>query len=987
LQAKVYEYLQKNKTNIITSNLKEALNIAEVYKYLNFPVVVFPDFRAVLGDDLRSFRKEIFELNNALYKYYNENCFFVSPFSTVMKKLPVRKYYQDIVISFGEEINLNDLKEKLILWGYEVVDIVSEKGEVSFRGDIFDIWPINSDRPVRISLFDVEVESIRVFEETTQKSIEEIESIKIIPAIAALSKDEYEKIQSEIVKSEYATFYKDFYSLGFWYLEREFLNDFVLLNNLTQEVEEYREFYKEFNDNILKSKVIPNGKCKDINEKLKVKNEKLFIGDIEYNEKTPIEILAKNDVLLREYELEEFIKLKAPIVKWIRTTASINISCPNKIIISLNSPEFEKKRRTNLVLDELKKGDFVVHIDHGIGKFMGLKRMEVLGKTGEFAEVLYANDDKLLLPVENLDKLERYIAPGGVMPSLDKLGKGTFAKKLTKIKEKIFAIAADIIKISAKREITKPIKLDFSGVDEFISSAPFTHTNDQKKAINEIINDFKTKVMDRLLTGDVGFGKTEVAMVASFIIAKSGYQVAVIAPTTILVNQHYESFKERFSNYPDIKIAKLDRFSSSKEKKEILENVKNGRINILIATHAGLNVEYKNLGLVIIDEEHKFGVKQKEKLKALSSKTHTLYMSATPIPRTLNMALSQIKSISSLEEAPKGKQETKTFVKEWDENLIKEIILREIRRGGQIFYIFNNIAYIELKKKEIQELLPDIRILTLHAKMTPNQIEKGLVDFINGKYDLALTTTIVESGIHIPNVNTVIVENADNFGIADLHQIRGRVGRGKQEGYAYFLVKDKENLTEDAKKRLLALEENSFLGSGAVLALKDLEIRGGGNILGAEQSGQIKGIGYSMYLKLLEDTLKEMLGKVQEKEDVEVKLNINAYISSEVVKEDRLRLDLYKRLSKCESLKDVYEIEKEMVDRFGKLDTPTQNFIEKIKIKVLASIKNIKSISNYGQNISIFYKNGEKEFIKAPAKDDEIILETILKKLKVKNEK
>ncbi|WP_457560327.1 DEAD/DEAH box helicase [Caminibacter sp.] len=979
MQAKAYEYLKNKSANIITLNLKEALNIGEVYKYLNLPVVVFPDFRAVFGDDLRSFRKDIFELNNALFKYYNENANFVSPYSTILKKLPVKRYYKSIELEFGESIDLEELKKRLIFWGYERVDIVSEKGEMSFRGDIFDIWPINSEKPIRVSFFDTEIESIRTFDEVTQKSIEEIEKFKIIAAIAALEEEEYKKIQEEIAKSEFSSFYKDFYSLGFWYLEREYLDDFVLLNDLTQEIEEYKEFHKEINPKIFEAEIIPAGSCKDV--EWRVESGELRVNNEIYNEKKPLEIIAKNDVLLREYGLDEFVKLKKPIVKWIKSTASVNFECEEKVVISLNPPAFEKQKRVVLALDELKKGDFVVHEQHGIGKFMGLKRVEVLGKTSEFAEVLYANDDKLLVPVENLDVIERYVAPGGVIPSLDKLGKGTFAKKLSKIKEKVYAIAADLIKLAAKREVTKPIELDLSGVEEFIKKAPFIHTDDQKKAISEILEDFKTKVMDRLLTGDVGFGKTEVAMVASFVVAKSGYQVAVIAPTTILVNQHYESFKDRFKDYPEIKIAKLDRFTSSKEKKEITEKLKKGEIDILISTHAGLNVEYKNLGLVVIDEEHKFGVKQKEKLKELTEKVHTLYMSATPIPRTLNMALSQIKSISTLEVAPKGKQETKTFVKEWDENLIKEAILREIRRGGQIFYIYNNIAYIEHKKKELQELLPNLRILTLHAKMTPNQIEKGLVDFIAGKYDLALTTTIVESGIHIPNVNTVIVENADKFGIADLHQIRGRVGRGKNEGYAYFLVKDKEELSEDAKKRLLALEENSFLGSGKVLAMKDLEIRGGGNILGAEQSGQIKGIGYSMYLKLLEEKLKELLGEAKE-EEVEVKLNINAYISEKVVKEDRLRLELYKRLSIAKSIKDVFEIEKEMVDRFGKLDTPTKNFLEKMRIKIMAKEKGIKSISNYGQNISIEYKNGKKDLIKAPAKDDEVILEAIKEKLK-----
>ena len=974
MQAKVYEYLQNQKTNIITSSKKEANLTGEVFKYLNIPYVVFPDFRAVLGDDLRSFRNEIFELNNALYKYYNEKAYFTSPYTTILKKLPHKRYYQKTEIEFADQINLNKLKEKLILWGYEHVDIVSEKGEVSFRGDIFDIWPINLPKPVRVSLFDTEVESIRTFEETSQKSIEEIEKFEIIPAIAALDKPEYEKIQEEIAKSEFSSFYKDFYSLGFWYLERVYLEDFILLNDLTQELTEYKEFHKEFNPNIENRPVLPNGKCKDIS----VKDVKEFIN---LHKNSKIEIVAKNEVLLKEAGISEEIKLKAPVIKWIQNSAHINIQCPEKYIISLNPPEFEKIKKTNLVLDEVKKGDFVVHETHGIGKFNDLKKVEILGKIGEYAEILYANDDKLLLPVENLNLIEKYIAPGGVIPTLDKLGKGSFAKKREKIKEKIFSMAADIIKLQAKRQLIEPIPLNFEGVKEFIQNAPFIHTPDQIKTINAILDDFKTKIMDRLLSGDVGFGKTEVAMVASFVVANSGYQVAVIAPTTILVNQHYESFKERFKN-TNIKIAKLDRFTSSKEKKEIIESVKTGKIDILISTHAGLNIEYKHLGLVIIDEEHKFGVKQKEKLKEISKNVHTLYMSATPIPRTLNMALSQVKSISTLETAPKGKQSTKTFVKEWNENLIKEVILREIRRGGQIFYIYNNIAYIEQKKKELQNILPNLRILVLHAKLTPNQIEKGLVDFIAGKYDLALTTTIVESGIHIPNVNTVIVENADRFGIADLHQIRGRVGRGRYEGYAYFLVKNKDELSEDAKKRLLALEENSFLGSGQVLAMRDLEIRGGGNILGAEQSGQIKGVGYSMYVKMLEDTLRDLSGNKIKENEIEVKLNINAYISDEVVKEDRLRLDLYKRLSLCNTLEDVYEIEKELVDRFGKLDKPTQNFIEKIKIKVLAKEKEIQSISNYGENITFIYNNGHKEFIKAMAKDDEIILESIFNKLK-----
>jgi transcription-repair coupling factor (superfamily II helicase) len=485
--------------------------------------------------------------------------------------------------------------------------------------------------------------------------------------------------------------------------------------------------------------------------------------------------------------------------------------------------------------------------------------------------------------------------------------------------------------------------------------------------------------MDRLLSGDVGFGKTEIAMVGSFVAVNSGYQVAMIAPTTILVSQHFNTFKTRFQKY-NITIEKLDRFTSTKDKKRILEDIKTAKVDIIIATHSAFNIEYKNLGLVIIDEEHKFGVKQKELLKNMAKNTHLLSMSATPIPRSLNLALSKIKGFSALNTPPKTKQETRTFVKEYNETLLKEIILREINRGGQVFYIYNNISSIQMKKEIIQNIIPTLRILVLHAKLTPNQIEKNMIDFIEKKYDLIIATTIVESGIHIPNVNSVIVENADRFGIADLHQIRGRVGRGDKEGYAYFLVQKKENISEDAKKRLLALEENSFLGSGAVLAMHDLEIRGGGNIIGTAQSGQIKNVGYSLYIKMLEDCIRELTAQPISKK-TEIKLNINAYLSPQLIEDERIRIELYKRTSKVENIDALYEIQKEIIDRFGKIDIITKNFFDKIKIKILAQQKGIISVSNYGENITIIYEN-DKKFIKAPAKDDEIILETILNKLR-----
>jgi transcription-repair coupling factor (superfamily II helicase) len=963
MQAKSLEFLKDNKAdNVITKDYKEALLVGEVAKYLNISYVILPDFRANLGDDMRSYKEELFELNSALFKYYNSNSLLISPINTVLRKLPTKKYFFSIKLEFADTINLNELKEKLVLYGYEVVSIIQEKGEVSFRGDIIDIYPINSDTPYRISLFDTEIENIRSFDEFTQISKDEVESIEIIPAIASLDNKEYEEINEKIEKAGFDVFYKDIYSLGFWFLEKQpIIKKFNLLYDMTGDIEDFKLFNEAFEFEI---NIIKEGKCKDF----KPKNIKEFI---ELNPKKNIEILAKNEVLLKEKNIN---------YPFTKSDVVLNVECPDKTIISLNEFKSKNKKTPTILIDDLKKGDFVVHEEHGIGKFMGLVRLQVLGKTGEFAEIRYANDDKLLLPIDNLNLIDRYIAPGGVTPSLDKMGKSTFSKNKQKVKEKIFAIAADIIKLSALRETITPKPMKFDGVEEFINEAGFSYTPDQRKAVEDLMKEMKTRVMDRLLSGDVGFGKTEIAMVASFIAVNSGYQVAMVAPTTILVSQHYDTFKKRFEKY-NFKIAKVDRFTTTKEKKAIEIGLKEGEINIVLATHSAFNLEYKNLGLVVIDEEHKFGVKQKEKLKNMVKNVHLLSMSATPIPRSLNLALSKIKGFSALNTPPKNKQETRTFVKEYSNELIKEVILREIRRGGQVFYIYNNIAGIESKKDTLQKLIPNLRILVLHAKLTPAQIEKSMFDFINKKYDLIIATTIVESGIHIPNVNTVIVENADRFGIADLHQIRGRVGRGEKEGYAYFIVKDKEEISEDAKKRLLALEENSFLGSGAVLAMHDLEIRGGGNIIGEAQSGQIKNVGYSMYIKLLEDALRDLSGEVKDEKEVEIKLNINAYISEEVVNDERVRIEIYRRVSMVKALEELYNIEKELIDRFGKIDKATKNFLGKMKIKVLASKKGIKNISNYGENITIIYPN-DKKFIKAKAKDDEIILETILEELR-----
>jgi len=927
IQSKALKFLETEPANIVTKTYEDALKVVEVVEYLDIPYILLPDFRANYGDDIRSYKDELFLLNRGLYQFYKNKTLIISPINTILRKLPKGKYFKTIDLEFAQTIDLSFFKKSLQLWGYESVNIIQERGEVSFREDIIDIFPINSETPFRIKLVETEIESIKKFDEYTQKSDEEVEGITILPAIASIEEKEFNQIVKNIENSEFNIFYKDYQGLGYWFLEKErIFHTLNLISEMDEEIDEYNLFSKDelnLKFNIIQKDEVETSKLKDFREFIEKKGDNLSLnGYLNYKRKTP-----------------------------------------------------------TIILDDLKQGDFVVHQFHGIGKFNGLKQIEVLGKTGEFGEVLYANNDKLLLPIENLNLIDRYIGGGGVIPTLDKMGKTTFAKNRKKVEEKIFAIAVDIIKLSAKRGTIIPKPLSFNGIDKFISEAGFKYTKDQKQAVDDIINDMKTRVMDRLLSGDVGFGKTEIAMVSSFIVVNSGYQVVIVAPTTILVSQHFDSFIKRFKSY-NVKIEKIDRFTTAKEKKVIEEKLKDGEIDIIIATHSAFGLQYKNLGLVVIDEEHKFGVKQKEKLKSMVENTHLLSMSATPIPRSLNLALSKIKGFSALNTPPKTKKETRTFVKEYNDAVLKEIILREINRGGQVFYIYNNIASIEMKKDALQKLIPNLRVLVLHAKLTPNQIEKNMIDFIDKKYDVIIATTILESGIHIPNVNSVIVENADRFGIADLHQIRGRVGRGKKEGYAYFMVENKDNISENAKKRLLALEENSFLGSGAVLAMHDLEIRGGGNIIGVAQSGQIKNVGYSLYIKMLEDSLRNLSGEEKsEIQQTEIKLNINSYISPEIVADDRIRIEIYRRLSKLKTIEEVYDIEKELIDRFGKVDKVTKNFFEKIKIKIIASKKGIISISNYGENITIIYKN-DKKFIKAVAKDDDIILETILKELR-----
>ncbi len=985
----IYEFLsQKNSCELlIVNDDKQAQFAYDVASFLGYEAFVLSDFRANFGDDLLSFSEELQEIIKSLqgfYSYKKQNKILISPIRTITYPMPKAKCFDNFTINFADTLNLEEFKSKLYNWGYYFVDIVTSEAEVSIRGDIIDICPLGSQIGYRISLFDDEIESIRKFDIEVQKSFkEEIESFTITPAFLALDDLTFQEINEEIQKVESDAFIKDIHSLGFWYLHDlgEYLpsnmNSFITYEALDELEEVYVFEDKRINkDKFLSLPIVPKSqKYKNID----AANVKEFIT---FHKDKKITIISSSEAKIKGFDLE----LSNKNINYVIKPYIINLVSNEEVIISLNKQVKKKrKKKVRLVLDELQVGDFVVHEKHGIGKYLGIEPVTVMGAKRDFVVVMYAGDDKLLIPVENIDLIDRYVADGSSYAVVDKLGKGSFAKLKEKVKDKLFAIANDIIKLAASRELINGIKIDTSRqiLGEFQNKAGFEYTKDQIRSVKEIFEDLNSgKVMDRLLSGDVGFGKTEVAMNAILATILEGYQAIFICPTTLLATQHYHGIAKRFKEY-GIVVSKLDGKTSAKEKTHIKKGLQNGEIHLVIGTHSLLEIKTKNLALVVIDEEHKFGVKQKEKLKALRQDVHIFSMSATPIPRTLNLALSKLKGMSSLLTPPSERLGVRTYVKEYSEKLIKEIILREKRRGGQLFYVHNNISSMEAKKADIEAIVPNIKVQIIHSQVKPTEAEKIIDAFESKEFDVLLATSIVESGLHLPNANSIIIDGADRFGIADLHQLRGRVGRSNKEGFCYYVVEDKKTITSDAIKRLLALETNSYLGSGTALAHQDLEIRGGGNIIGEAQSGHIKQIGYGLYLKMLEDTLAALSGEIkQENKSVDIKLAISAYISSDYIVEDRIRLELYRRLSKAHTKEEVYIIEEEMEDRFGKPDIPTKQFLELILIKIYALNLKIKTISSYEMNITFIKEDETKENIKSPSKDDDDIIATTLKYLR-----
>ncbi len=990
IQSSLYRALNKGFDYQILAckDFKESELAKEVINYFkpNTKAILFPEFRAKKNDDLRSFFEEFLQLLGGLREFYQalenkQEAIIIAPISALLHPLPKKELLESFKITLLEKYNLKDLKDKLFYYGYEILDLVEVEGEASFRGDIVDIYAPNS-KAYRLSFFDAECESIKEFDPTTQMSLkEDLLEIEIPPTLFSLDEPSYKDLKTKVEQSPLNSFSKDLTSFGLWFLGEKAQDlpsvyKSVISPRALEEIQELASLNELDYERFKFLKVLENAQGY---EDLEIHAHALE-GFIALHSNHKITLLAPNktilDNVLGTIEKSSMECVIAPFV--------LNFKTPDGIFISLNSFERKKKRqKSKLALNELNPGEWVVHDDYGVGVFSQLVQHSVLGSKRDFLEIAYLGEDKLLLPVENLHLIARYVAQSDSVPAKDRLGKGSFLKLKAKVKTKLLEIAGKIIELAAERNLILGKKMDvhLAELEVFKSHAGFEYTSDQEKAIAEISKDLSShRVMDRLLSGDVGFGKTEVAMHAIFCAFLNGFQSALVVPTTLLAHQHFETLRARFENF-GVKVARLDRYAS--EKNKLLKAVELGLVDVLVGTHAILGAKFKNLGLVVVDEEHKFGVKQKEALKELSKSVHFLSMSATPIPRTLNMALSQIKGISSLKTPPTDRKPSRTFLKEKNDELLKEIIHRELRRNGQIFYIHNHIASISKVKTKLENLIPKLKIAILHSQINANKSEEIMLEFAKGNYQVLLCTSIVESGIHLPNANTIIIDNAQNFGLADLHQLRGRVGRGKKEGFCYFLIEDQKSLNEQALKRLLALEKNSYLGSGESVAYHDLEIRGGGNLLGQDQSGHIKNIGYALYTRMLEDAIYELSGgKKRLEKSVEIQLVVSAFLNPELIASDSLRLDLYRRLSLCENTDEVGQIHEEIEDRFGKIDDLSAQFLQIITLKILANQLGIIKLSNFNQNITITYSDEKKESLKAPSKDDNDILETLLKHLR-----
>jgi len=1024
-------------------------------------LLTFPDWETLPYDSFSPHQDIVSQRLLTLYQLpKSTQGILVIPVTTLMQRTPPIEFVManSLVLQPGASFDIQTTRERLTHAGYNSVDTVYEHGEFAVRGSIMDIFPMGSNTPYRIDLFDDEIDQLRTFEPETQRTLEKVDEVRILPArefpmnseaIALFRQNWRGRFESD-PKSSYI--YQEVsqgitpagveYYLPLFFNQSASLFDYLPANtqlftlskldqaadNFWQEISnryedrrydvtrpllEPAEIYLPVNELFAAIKPLPRIKLEDadpVDSKNNIRSQvppsfnldhhadnpllelkaylqenaqrTLFCAESAGRREVLLDLLKRIQITPAEYpDWHSFVEDDASIGITIGTidrglTLTDPEGSPTLVIISesqLFGRQVLQRRRRGKSRDfsdqiirnlaELKIDAPVVHIDHGVGRYRGLETLEVGDQSEEFLALEYANEAKLFVPIASLHLIARYTGANDETAPLHKLGTDKWEKAKRKAAEQVRDTAAELLKIHAHRAARQGFEFDINESDyhRFSAGFAFEETPDQLAAIEATLKDMaSTQPMDRLVCGDVGFGKTEVAMRAAFVAANSGKQVAILVPTTLLAQQHYESFKDRFADWP-INVEVISRFRSGKEMSGVEKKVTSGEVDIIIGTHKllGGSMNFKNLGLLIIDEEHRFGVTQKEKLKALRAEVDILNLTATPIPRTLNMAMAGIRDISIIASPPAKRLSIKTFVHRQDNSIRKEAINRELLRGGQVYLLHNDVSSIERKAKEIEELIPEARVGIGHGQLRERDLEKVMTDFYHKRFNVLVCSTIIETGIDIPTANTIIIERADKFGLAQLHQLRGRVGRSHHQAYAYLLTPPPKNMTSDAQKRLDAIANAQELGAGFTLATHDLEIRGAGELLGDNQSGNIHTIGFALYSELLDqavNTLKQGKSIDLEKplqHGAEVNLRLPALIPEDYLPDVHARLVMYKRISEAKNDQELRELQVEMIDRFGLLVDPIRHLFEVTSIKIKAQQLGLRKIDANDQMVRV----------------------------------
>ena len=1004
----LFEKYNKN-ILVVVDTLNEANNLYSSLSEINDNVLLFPmdDF---LTSEALAISPDL-ELNrlSTLEESLSSKHIVVCNLMGYLRYLPNVNTYKNSFISLkkADQIDLDEFKEKLFSLGYKRDSIVNNTGEMALRGFIVDLFPLEFDNPVRVEFFGDEIDSIRFFDAETQLSIEDIDNIVIKPCTEFITFSVVEN--SDFSKQKYLPLYEKVNSI-YDYLD----DNITIFKNYEQLELSYNSLYKQCEeykrDKDIDFKSDYMFSFKNINPSFKlfymninnIKND-LISDVVDYNVKTinnfyeNIDLIHDfiNDylnkkftiiVFLKEYQIKSISnKLKVPYcivendnlqknkVNFINGSFSAGFIYNNYVILTAKElfkdnvikNKYKNKFRYSSNISDLSKlnvGDYVVHEAHGIGIYNGIKNLVSNDVSKDYIEILYSGSDKIYIPVEKISLLYKYSGKEGTVPKINSLSGTDWIKTKNRVINRVNDMADELIKLYSERSIRKGFAFskDNDLLIEFEKSFPYTLTKDQKIAIDQIKEDMEKPVpMDRLLCGDVGFGKTEVAFVASFKAILDSKQVFILCPTTILSNKHYQNALKRFEGFP-VNIGNLNRFTTPREERRIIEGLKDGTMDMVIGTHKLLSqyIKPKNLGLLIIDEEQRFGVKHKEIIKEYKTNVDVLTLTATPIPRTLQMSLTGLRSLSLIETPPINRYPVQTYVIEENDALIKDVINKEIARKGQIFILYNRVESIDYEFDKLSKLVPNARITIAHGQLPKTVLESRIEDFVNYRYDVLLCSTIIETGIDIPNVNSLIVFDADRFGLSQLYQIRGRVGRSDKFAYAYLMYKPYKKLTDTAIKRLNVIKEFTELGSGFSIANRDLAIRGAGDILGSEQAGFIDSVGIDLYLKMLNDEVSKRNNTISLDEDDEKELNSNllnvsTHISDNMAEEDELKIEIHKLINTIDNKNKFNKVKSELEDRFGKLNEDVviymyakwfDNLCKKLHINTIHETRNFTEI-------------------------------------------